>query len=430
MRLYPSYKESGKEWVGTVPDTWSIKPLFALFQEKQTLNHGNYESNVLSLSHGRIIRRDVESNFGLLPESFETYNIVEPQNIVLRLTDLQNDKRSLRCGFVKEKGIITSAYLTLENTSDVDCKYIYYLLHNYDIRKVFYGMGGGVRQVIKFADLKRLPILIPDLYEQRRISAYLDQKMSQIDNLIIKKGRMIHLLKEERTILINQAVTKGLNPGVKMKNSGIDWLGQIPAHWNISKIKYVCDVNKSALPETTEENYDFNYIDIGNVDLEEGFSLEKRIDFVDAPSRARRIVRKGDTIISTVRTYLKAIAYFEEDVDDIIVSTGFAVISPHKNLLPKFLYYVSRSEKFIDRVCALSVGVSYPAINSAELSNVSVWFPEKDEQNKIVEYLDRVVSKTKATIIRLKAEIEYLKEYRTALISEAVTGKIDIRERT
>ena len=154
MRQYPTYKDSGIEWVGAMPERWSAKPLFALFKERQYLNVGNQEANVLSLSYGRIIRRDVESNFGLLPESFETYNIVEPLNIVLRLTDLQNDKRSLRCGLVNEKGIITSAYLTLQKIKDVDCKYMYYLLHNYDIRKVFYSMGGGVRQIIKFDDLK------------------------------------------------------------------------------------------------------------------------------------------------------------------------------------------------------------------------------------------------------------------------------------
>ena len=142
---------------------------------------------MLSLRYGRIIRRNIESNFGLLPESFETYNIVEPLDIVLRLTDLQNDKRSLRCGLVKEKGIITSAYLTLRKIKDVDCKYMYYLLHNYDIRKVFYSMGGGVRQSIKFDDLKRLPILLPSIEEQRAITTYLDKKITQIDVLINKK---------------------------------------------------------------------------------------------------------------------------------------------------------------------------------------------------------------------------------------------------
>jgi len=139
-------------------------------------------------------------------------------------------------------------------------------------------------------------------------------------------------------------------------------------------------------------------------------------------------VRKGDTIVSTVRIYLKAITYFGNDVNDIIVSTGFAVISPHKNFAPKFLYYILRSEKFIDRVCALSVGVNYPAINSTDLSDIIIWYPDnKNEQEKIAKYLDSIVMKTNDAIKRLQTEISYLQEYRTALISEVVTGKIDVR---
>jgi len=425
---YSTYKDSGIEWVGAIPQHWSARPLFALFKERDVVNEGNQEDNVLSLSYGRIIRRDVESNFGLLPESFETYNIVEPLDIVLRLTDLQNDKRSLRCGLVKERGIITSAYLTLESKGGVDSEYMFLLLHNYDIWKVFYGMGGGVRQSIKFDDLKRLPMLEPPLEEQMAIKKFLNGKMRQINDLIAKKERMIELLKEERTTIVNQAVTQGLDHNVEMRDSGIDWMVKIPKHWDLKDLKYVSRVNRFVLSETTEEGYEFNYIDIGNVDLDDGFDRGEKIRFDSAPSRARRIVWEGDTIISTVRTYLKSVAHIEGDSRDLIVSTGFAVVTPKDNFVPKFLYYVLRSERFVGRVCALSVGVSYPAINAVELSNVAVWYPkDKKEQQQIVDYLDGVLLKTKNVIGRLQKEIQYLKEYRTALISETVTGKIDVR---
>ncbi len=215
---------------------------------------------------------------------------------------------------------------------------------------------------------------------------------------------------------------------VEMKNSGIEWLGKVPKHWKVKKLKYVANINSIALSETTEDDYEFNYIDIGNVDLEEGLNIGEKISFINAPSRARRIVKKGDTIVSTVRTYLKAISYLGDDIHDIIVSTGFAVVSPHENFITKFFYYVLRSEKFIDRVCALSVGVSYPAINSFDLANIVIWYPKNEnEQKEIVKYLDAIVTKTKNAINILIKEIDLLKEYRTTLISEVVTGKIDVR---
>lgn len=209
------------------------------------------------------------------------------------------------------------------------------------------------------------------------------------------------------------------------KDSGIEWIGDIPKEWSLKKLKYISRVNSLALSETTNEDYEFNYIDIGNVDIEKGFNLGKKIRFETAPSRARRIVRKGNTIVSTVRTYLKAIAYIGDDVEDVIVSTGFAVINPNKEIEPKFLYYLLRSEKFIDRICALSVGVSYPAINSSELSSIDAWFPNKDDQNKISAYLDHKAESIEKLIVKKERMIDLLIEERAAVINQAVTKGLD-----
>ena len=200
-------KDSGVEWIGEVPEHWEIQPLFTLFEESKIKNIGNKEHNVLSLSYGKIVRRDVEANFGLLPESFETYQIVDKGNIVLRLTDLQNDKRSLRCGLVKEKGIITSAYVALKATCDIKEVYSYYLLYGYDLFKVFYGFGNGVRQSMGFVELKRMPILLPPIEEQIQIANFLEQKTSEIDALNNEIRLQIQKLKEYRQSLISEAVT-------------------------------------------------------------------------------------------------------------------------------------------------------------------------------------------------------------------------------
>jgi len=193
-------KKSGIEWIDTIPVHWDVLPLFAVFRERQAPNIGNKEANLLSLSYGKIIRKNIATNFWLLPESFDTYNIVEPGDLVLRLTDLQNDKRSLRCGLVYERGIVTSAYLSLEilEPKRLNPAYAYYLLHSYDLKKVFYSMGGGVRQSIKFDDLKRLPIILPPLKEQLEIASLLDSQTADIDSQIKRNEKEIDLLKEYR----------------------------------------------------------------------------------------------------------------------------------------------------------------------------------------------------------------------------------------
>ena len=230
-------KDSGIEWIGKIPKTWDITILSALFSERKCKNTGMIEHNLLSLSYGNIVRKSIETKEGLLPASFENYNIVEPGNIVFRLTDLQNDKRSLRTGLCKERGIITSAYVTLQIRSNDSARYMHYLFHAYDLCKVFYGMGDGVRQGMNYEDLKRLKILRPDQETQCRIADYLDRKCSQIDAIIARQQEVIEKLKTYKLSVITEAVTKGLNPDVPMKDSGVEWIGEVPEHWDILKLQ-------------------------------------------------------------------------------------------------------------------------------------------------------------------------------------------------
>ena len=200
-------KDSGVEWIERIPGSWKVYPLFTVAREKEKRNIGNQVQNVLSLSYGKIINKDVDDNFGLLPESFETYQIVNEGNIMLRLTDLQNDKRSLRVGLVRNQGIITSAYICLDFFRNIDPPYAFYLLYAYDITKVFYSLGGGVRQTMKFEDLKWLPILVPSAAQQHAIASYLDRETAKIDSLVAKIHEAIDRLKEYRNTLISAAVT-------------------------------------------------------------------------------------------------------------------------------------------------------------------------------------------------------------------------------
>jgi type I restriction enzyme S subunit len=200
-------KDSGIEWIGEIPEGWEVLPLFAVVNENQKRNTNLVNNNLLSLSYGKIINKDIETNFGLLPESFETYQIVEKGYTILRLTDLQNDKRSLRSGYVPEKGIITSAYVGLIPSEKVDSKYLSDLLHAYDLMKIFYGLGNGVRQSMNYKDLKRMPLPIPPVHEQERISKYLASETAKVDILITDIQTQIEKLKEYRQSIISEAVT-------------------------------------------------------------------------------------------------------------------------------------------------------------------------------------------------------------------------------
>ncbi len=203
-------KESGIQWVGKIPKHWKIAPLFTkLFQQKK-INEVFLERNVLSLSYGKIVKRDINTNFGLLPKSFGTYQIVDPEDIILRLTDLQNDKKSLRVGYVGQRGIITSAYLCLKAIG-IYPRYAYLLLHHYDIMKVFYNFGAGVRQSMSFDDLRRFPLVLPPISEQKKIVSYIDHKILQVDKAIQSFNEEVEILKEYRKSLVSTVVTGKAN---------------------------------------------------------------------------------------------------------------------------------------------------------------------------------------------------------------------------
>ena len=200
-------KNSGIEWIGDIPANWDIKVAFQLFQQVKNKNEGLIEQNLLSLSYGKIKRRSIDAVGGLLPESFDGYNIIEKDDIVLRLTDLQNDQTSLRVGLSNERGIVTSAYLALRSQSNNTPLYLYYYLHTFDVCKGFYGMGAGVRQGLNWDGLKLLKIALPPVEEQKEITAYLEQKCFEIDTLIAKKTALLEEMETYKKSVIYEYVT-------------------------------------------------------------------------------------------------------------------------------------------------------------------------------------------------------------------------------
>lgn len=207
----------------------------------------------------------------------------------------------------------------------------------------------------------------------------------------------------------------------KYKETGVTWLGKMPENWDVKRIKYLASCNDETLGETTDPDMPINYVDISSVDLISGIKSSEELTFEKSPSRARRIVRDGDTIISTVRTYLKAIAPIREPIENLIVSTGFAVIRPRKNLHPDYLGYCLQSEGFLGEVVAYSNGVSYPAINPTDLIGLPIPAPPHDQQKAIASFLDEKTAEIDALIAKKEELLLKLAEKRAAMITHAVT---------
>ncbi|PIE42718.1 MAG: hypothetical protein CSA50_08990 [Gammaproteobacteria bacterium] len=212
-----------------------------------------------------------------------------------------------------------------------------------------------------------------------------------------------------------------------MRDSGVEWLGEVPEGWGTKPLKYLCTYNDDVLAGYVSDDYEIEYVDIGSVSAIEGITKTESMVFERAPSRARRIVRDGDIIVSTVRTYLEAIAPVDNPPENLVVSTGFAVIRPNRLLHKGYAAYCLRVKGFIKEVVAQSVGVSYPAINASDLVNIKVPKPAIDEQQKIANFLDHETAKIDILIEKQQQMIKLIQERRTALISAAVTGKIDVR---
>ena len=413
FKQYPSYKDSGVEWLGEVPEHWNLKRFFYLFAENKKKNIGLKETNVLSLSYGNIKEKKIDDNKGLLPESFETYQIIEPNDIVFRFTDLQNDKRSLRSAISKYHGIITSAYIAVKTKQNAD--FYNYLFRAYDLQKVFYSMGEGMRQSLKMDELNKMPVVLPSEDEQKRIVAFLNTETTRIDNLITKQEKLIELLEEQRKSIISHAVTKGLNPNAPMKDSGVEWLGEVPESWVEQKIKFI---SKLINEKTSEKS---NVIALENIESWTGKYIETESSFESDAVK----FKKNDVLFGKLRPYLAKVYLVEnqgEAVGDIYV------LRPNKLIHPQFLKFFMLSEKFIDYVNSSTNGTKMPRANWDFIGCISIFLPHIKVQHEIVEYLESAVLKIELIINKQISLIEKLKEYRSSIISHAVTGKIDVRE--
>lgn len=433
---YPVYKPSGVEWLGEVPAHWGLHPGRACYKYKQTLNRGWREKTVLSLSFGSIVIRPESKLRGLVPISFETYQIVEPGDIICRSTDLQNDWNSLRFGLSRYLGIITSAYLCLNTLASLSSRYGYLLLHTYDLTKVFYGLGSGLRQNLGWTDFKQLPCLIPPLPEQAAIANFLDHADGRIRRYIRAGKKLVALLKEQKQAIIHSAVTGQIDvrtgePYSAYKPSGVEWIGDVPEHWEVRRLGQIGTFSKGKGGSKEDER-------------ESGLPC---IRYGDLYTVHETFIRHSRSFVSWERARDYASIYFGdvlfaasgETTDDIGKSAvnlmrteaccGGDVIlfRSRRKSDARYLGYATSCRPANTQKAMMGRGFTIIHIYSAQLKRLGVVLPPLPEQNTIVRFLDEATANIDRSIVRVRRQIDLLREFRTRLIADVVTGKLDVR---
>ena len=416
-------KDSGIKWLGMIPKHWVKGILSSYFYQQKELNLDLREQNLLSLSYGKIIDKDITTKEGLLPKSFDNYNVIQKGDIVFRLTDLQNDKKSLRTGLCKRNGIITSAYVTIRKKIELCPDFFAYLFHVYDICKVYYGLGSGVRQGLNFNELKKLPLVSPPtLSEQRAIADWIDAKCADIDAAIELQQRMIDKLKAYKTAVIHQAVTKGLDKNLKptdLKDSGIKWLGMIPKHWVKGILSSYFYQQKELNLDLREQNLlSLSYGKIIDKDIttKEGL-LPKSFDNYN-------VIQKGDIVfrLTDLQNDKRSLRTGLCKRNGIITS-AYVTIRKKIELCPDFFAYLF----YVYDICKVYYGLGSgvrQGLNFNELKKLPLILPPTlAEQRAIADWLDAKCADIDATIALKEQKQEKLKTYKKTIIFEYVTGK-------
>ena len=408
-------KDSNIEWLGKIPRDWKVKPLYLFFFERKNKNNKGKEKNLLSLSYGKIIQKDINSTGGLLPQSYNTYNVIEAGDIIIRPTDLQNDKHSLRTAFSKEHGIITSAYIDLAPLKDTNSEYFHYVLHAYDIEKVFYNMGNGVRQGLNYSEFSKLKLPIPSSEEQKEIVNFLNNQVSQIDKLSKKIQQEITDLEKYRKSIITKAVTTGLNKNIQMKDSNIDYINKMPSTWHLTRLKYI-------LTERNQRSIDGKEM-LLSVSQKKGVLPAYQVKrSIKANSLVGyKIVKQNDLVFNKLNP---ALARFGVSNYNGITSPDFSVYYSNKINI-QFLSFLLKTSKYVTeyKLLCSGVGEGYTRLYTPTLYNIKVALPTIKEQNKIVNILNKKDQKIKKLMEKQKRLLLTLTQYKQSLIYEYVTGK-------
>ena len=412
-------------WIKNKPENWKtqrVKNHFILTKNRTESPQGY---PILSLTMKGIIERDVSSNEGQLPETYNGYNLLEKDDIVFNPMDLIS-------GWVDcspFEGLISPSYKVLRPISEkVNIRFYTYYFQTHYKEKIFFPFGEGVHYEYRWGlgteTLNNFPIVVPPLSEQQQIVSFLDTKTSLIDSLIEKTQRKIKLLKEKRTSLINEVVTKGLNPDVEMKDSGVEWIGEIPSHWETTKFKFKGEViiGLSYKPENQVDEND-GVLVMRSSNVQNGKPSFHDNVYVDCEISDKLRTREGDILICSRNGSRRLIGKNCLITKEIEGMTWGVFMTMYRTPYYKFFYWLLNSPVFKSQ-SGLFLTSTINQLTVSTLENMVVpYVSDKIEQQQIVEYLDEQTLKIDKIISIEEKRIKLLKDYRQSLISELVTGK-------
>ena len=427
-------KDSGIAWIGVIPQDWEIvrtKSLYCSAKEIAGDRADDFERLALTLNG--VIKRSKEDSVGLQPEKFSGYQILKKGELVFKLIDLENVATS-RVGLSPYTGIVSPAYIVLSKQSrakDLVVRYSMYHFLSMWQREIFNQMGdNGVRSSLNAKELLNSPHPFPSIYEQKRIVTFLDAQCAEIDAVLEKTRASIEEYKKLKQAVITQAVTKGIRGDRPMKDSGIEWIGEIPAEWEIRKIFRV--INKVGdidhyMPDSVDDG--IPYLMTG--DLQEKLSdvnLKrcKKVSFQDYEMLSSKIrVSKGDVIFARYATI--GTVCFVDTEDNILVSYACLIIKPNSSLLyGEFLFYYLKSTAFLEEIKQYIKANTQANVGLDSVSKAKIALPSVHEQQKIVEYLRDKCKKIDALIAKKQQYITEIENYKKSLIYEYVTGKKEV----
>lgn len=404
------------EWLGDVPEHWQQKPIWSLFKRVKRTNFPTEHLLSVYRDYGVIPKDSRDDNHNRASEDLTPYQLVCVNDLVINKMKAWQGSIAIS----ELKGIVSPAYYIYQPKTEYYSKYIHFLIRSAYYIQSYKNYSKGIR--VNQWDLEHeafthIDLLLPSLEEQQKIVAFLNTETARIDNLIAKQEKLVELLEEQRKSIISHAVTKGLNPNAPMKDSGVEWLGEVPEGWVERKIKFL---SKLINEKTSEKS---NVIALENIESWTGKYIETESSF---DSDAVKF-KENDVLFGKLRPYLAKVYLVEnqgEAVGDIYV------LRPNKLIHPQYLKFFMLSEKFIDYVNSSTNGTKMPRANWDFIGSISIYLPEISIQNQIVNYLESAIRKIELIINKQISLIEKLKEYRSSIISHSVTGKIDVREFT
>ncbi|UMB60847.1 restriction endonuclease subunit S [Lutibacter sp. A80] len=430
IQRYNKYKNSGVEWLGEIPEHWEAlanKYIFNLKKNQVGKNSDKYA--LLSLTLKGIVIRNIE-NGGKFPAEFNTYQEVKKGDFVFCLFDVEETPRCV--GLSNYEGMITGAYTVMEPNDDFDRSFLYYFYLNLDADKRMKPLYTGLRNTISKDNFFSFKTFVPPLKEQTAIAQFLDDKTTKIDDAIAIKEQQIALLKERKQILIHKAVTRGLDDSVTLKDSGVEWIGEIPEHWEVKRLKYFANIQGGfAFNSSDFKDEGIQIIKIANTYMNR-LSLDRQPTFVDKSylqSHKDWVVSKDDILMSLTGTLGKKDYGFAILIDDdtkYLLNQRVAKITAKHNFEPEYLVILLQSDSYLNQLYCLPAGTKQANLSNDNVVNIKMPIPPLNERVEISEFIASGSEKIETAISLKQQEIEKLKEYKSSLINSVVTGKVKV----